>query len=217
MNESSESSGGLLKSALIALIAAIVVAVLFVLPAEYGVDPTGVGAKLGLVDLAETVEQPAEAPPKIVAGAFPEIPTDFDYYEPEVLKDPFSRLHDAEFRSDTLTIDIGVVEEVEYKLKMKQGDAVVYSWRTGLSGLPVRSNRNLLVFRETRPLRFSAAPPPAVLPFQQGRPDRAWHRHLLDRHRIPLAKQITQRRQSLRSMQSGHFSAARHSIQKIHS
>ena len=129
MNESSESTGGLLKSALIALIAAIVIAVLFVLPAEYGIDPTGVGAKLGLVDLAETAEQPAEAPPKIETGAFPDIPTDFDYYEPEVLKDPFSRLHDTEFRSDTLTIDLGVVEEVEYKVKMKQGDAIVYSWR----------------------------------------------------------------------------------------
>jgi hypothetical protein len=128
MTESSESRGGLVKSALIALIAAVVVAVLFVLPAEYGVDPTGIGGKLGLVNLSATTEPSVETAPRIVRGPFPEIPTDFDYYEPEVLSDPFSRVQGANFRSDTLTIELGVVEEVEYKLKMQQGDAVVYSW-----------------------------------------------------------------------------------------
>ena len=157
MNETPESRQpsaisrtGLLKSALIALIAAVVVAVLFVLPAEYGVDPTGVGSKLGLVNLAETADQPGEALPKIVTGAFPEIPTDFDYYEPEVLKDPFSRLHDTDFRSDTLTIELGVVEEVEYKVRMQQGDAIVYSWRVD-GGLVYTTNiRNATGFVTTR-------------------------------------------------------------------
>ena len=46
------SQGNLLKGALLALVAAAVVTVLFVLPAEYGVDPTGLAAKLGLLDLA---------------------------------------------------------------------------------------------------------------------------------------------------------------------
>jgi len=129
MTESSKSRGGLLKSALIALIAAVVVAVLFVLPAEYGVDPTGIGGRLGLVDLSETAEPSAEAAPRIVKGSFPDIPTDFDYYEPEVLTDPFSRLHGEDFRSDTLTIELDFIEEVEYKVKMQQGDAIVYSWQ----------------------------------------------------------------------------------------
>ena len=136
MNETPDSTqppkssrSALLKSALIALIAAVVVAVLFVLPAEYGVDPTGVGRILGLVDLSETAEPFEETPPRIVKGPFREIPTDFDYYEPEVLTDPFSRIHGAGFRSDTLTIELDVVEQVEYKVKMQQGDAIVYSWQ----------------------------------------------------------------------------------------
>ncbi len=123
------SGGGLLKSVLIALIAAVVVAVLFILPAEYGVDPTGIGSKLGLLDLAATEDQSGDVEPRMVTGAFPDIPTDFDYYEPEVFGDPFSRIHDSDFRSDTLTIELDVVEAVEYKAIMQQGDALVYSWR----------------------------------------------------------------------------------------
>ena len=123
------SRSGLLKSAVIALVAAAVVTVLFVLPAEFGVDPTGVGSKLGLMEVEDLDASPAEAPARIVNGAFPEIPTDFDYYEPQVLADPFSRIRGTTFRSDTLTIELDVVEEVEYKARMKQGDALVYSWR----------------------------------------------------------------------------------------
>jgi len=123
------SRSGLLKSAVIALVAAAVVTVLFVLPAEFGVDPTGVGSKLGLMEVEDLDGSPEEAPARIVDGAFPEIPTDFDYYEPQVLADPFSRIRESAFRSDTLTIELDVVEEVEYKARMKQGDALVYSWR----------------------------------------------------------------------------------------
>ncbi len=55
-SQSAPSQGNLLKGALLALVAAAVVTVLFVLPAEFGVDPTGIGAKLGLLDLADTAE-----------------------------------------------------------------------------------------------------------------------------------------------------------------
>ncbi len=123
------SRSRLLKSTLIALLAAVSVTVLFILPAEYGVDPTGIGSRLGLVNLAETADPFDDAPPRIVMGAFPDIPTDFDYYDPEVLADPFSRVQGSDFRTDTLTIKLDVIEQVEYKVRMQQGDAIVYSWR----------------------------------------------------------------------------------------
>ncbi|MFT5500381.1 MAG: hypothetical protein ACI88G_000510 [Woeseiaceae bacterium] len=126
------SKNTLLKGGLLALVIAFLVTVLFVLPAEYGVDPTGIGSKLGLLDLAETEETANEDPnaaTRIVQGTFPGIPQEFDYWEPEVLGDPYSRSQESTFRSDTLTIALDVGEQVEYKAVMRQGDALVYSWK----------------------------------------------------------------------------------------
>lgn len=130
------SSGSLFKSAFFTLLGAVIVTALFIMPAEYGVDPTGVGTKLGLTDLDAAEPTAEEAPttlpaPKLVTGAFPEVPApeDFDYYEPEILGDPFSRSHTSEFRSDTLEVPLDEFEHVEIKATMKQGDALVYSWK----------------------------------------------------------------------------------------
>jgi len=127
------SQGNLLKGALLALVAAAVVTVLFVLPAEFGVDPTGIGAKLGLLDLADTAESAensgASGGSTIVEGTWPGIPEEFDFYEPEILGDPYSRTQAAKFRSDTITIELDVGEQTEYKAIMKQGEAFVYHWK----------------------------------------------------------------------------------------
>jgi len=126
------SHGNLLKGALLAMVAAAVVTVLFVLPAEFGVDPTGIGAKLGLLDLAETVE-PAQGNASggntIVEGTWPAIPDEFDFYEPDIVGDPYSRTQEGKFRSDTITIELDVGEQTEYKAIMKQGNAFVYHWK----------------------------------------------------------------------------------------
>jgi len=130
--DTGSSNAGLLKGMLLALVTAIVVAVLFVLPAEYGVDPTGVGEKLGLLDLGGTDQATADsstAANRVVTGTFPVAPADFDFYEPEVLGDPFSRTHASSFQSATLIINLDVGEQVEYKAVMQQGDALVYHWK----------------------------------------------------------------------------------------
>lgn len=49
--------GGLIRSTLIAAVAAGAVLVLFWLPAEYGIDPTGVGALTGLTEMGEIKSQ----------------------------------------------------------------------------------------------------------------------------------------------------------------
>ena len=128
-------SPSLLRSALLALAAAAVAIVLFVLPAEYGVDPTGVGEKLGLLPLANTEEpadtEPAsqtERPERMVTGTYPGIPEDFDYYEPDVLGEPYSKEQEAPFRMDSFEIRLDEFEQVEYKARMQQGDVIVYSW-----------------------------------------------------------------------------------------
>jgi hypothetical protein len=126
-----DSSGGsLIRNTIIAFIVAFLVTVFFVMPAEYGMDPTGVGQKLGLMDLGDVdTEQSSEETSRTVSSTYPDFSGEFDYYEPEVLAEPFSVPHESEFRSDTLTIDLKLGEEVEYKALMQQGDAIVYSWR----------------------------------------------------------------------------------------
>lgn len=52
-NEDLPSTGKLIKSTILAAIAAGVLLVTVVMPSEYGVDPTGVGKMLGLTDMGE--------------------------------------------------------------------------------------------------------------------------------------------------------------------
>lgn len=117
----------IVKSAALALVASLIATILFILPAEYGIDPTGAGEKLGLLALAETVAAPAE-PVRLIVGDYPAIPDDFDFYEPEVLGEPFSKGHAAPFRTDEFVIRLEEFEQVEYKAIMRRGDAIVYSW-----------------------------------------------------------------------------------------
>lgn len=67
--------GGLIRSTLIAAGAAGAVLVLFWLPAEYGIDPTGVGALTGLTEMGEIKQQlAAEAEADAQAAAAAAVP-----------------------------------------------------------------------------------------------------------------------------------------------
>jgi len=120
------------RGAAVAFLAALVATVVFVLPAEFGIDPTGLGSRLGLMKLRQvedTVSGESAMPAPLVVGSYPGIPAEFDYFEPDVLGEPFSRTHDRPFRSETMSIALDVGEQVEVKAVMKQGDALVYAWR----------------------------------------------------------------------------------------
>ncbi|MBN1238625.1 MAG: hypothetical protein JXB36_08980 [Gammaproteobacteria bacterium] len=115
-------------SALVAVVAAAVVLVAFVLPAEYGVDPLGIGRALGLTAL----EQPARTIEivDVVGGneqvVEAEIP---DFGEPVPLPNP--AVHQAQAEpagTETLEITIPPEGETEVKLWMDTSKSVVYSW-----------------------------------------------------------------------------------------
>lgn len=64
------TSGGLIRSTLLAAGAAGAILVLFWLPAEYGIDPTGIGALTGLTEMGEIKSQlAAEAEADALAAA----------------------------------------------------------------------------------------------------------------------------------------------------
>lgn len=125
------SRRSLAKSMLWTFAGGIVVTALFILPAEYGVDPTGFGARIGLLQFSGVAVPEIDTEPRVVEGQFPVVSPDdpFDFYEPETLGDPFSRTHEGEFRTESMVIALEEFEQVEVKAVMRQGDALVYSWK----------------------------------------------------------------------------------------
>jgi hypothetical protein len=101
------SGAGLLKRVVISMIAAAVILALFILPAEYGIDPTGLGERMGLRALAQT------AP---VTEDIPLAPPETAHFYP------------AAFHSNVIEVPLDADGEIEYKLRMKAGESVVYSW-----------------------------------------------------------------------------------------
>ena len=138
MNDHSDASASsgpsrkkLAKAAAWTFAGALLVTVLFIMPAEFGVDPSGLGGRIGLTAMSRAGPPTISAEPRIVTGTYPDIPAaeDFDYFEPEVLGEPYARTHGSAFRTDTVEINLDVYEQVEYKAFMQQGDALVFSWR----------------------------------------------------------------------------------------
>ncbi|HET8696201.1 MAG TPA: hypothetical protein VFO94_01870 [Gammaproteobacteria bacterium] len=126
----------LLGSALAAAAVAAVVLVIAVLPAEYGIDPTGAGRALGLDKLRAPPARTIEV--KDVIGGNErvrevEIP---DAGEPTPLPNP--AIHQAEDRpiqTRTVTVTLPVDGETEIKAIMRESKAILYSWQT--DGAPV--------------------------------------------------------------------------------
>lgn len=107
------SRGGLLLRLGGSLAAAAVLVVAFVLPAEYHVDPTGLGQVTGLMALSAPA--PLETPASLALGAGTEPGAP-------------ARSYEVPFRSDEVAIPLRVDEQLEYKVKMQPGGTLIYSW-----------------------------------------------------------------------------------------
>lgn len=127
-----QTSASLLKGLTAMFVAGMTATVLFIMPAEFGRDPTGVGSLLGLTRLASTT--PDGPVPLAMQGEFPAIVEDFDEYEPPLIGLPFSNTGlDVKLQSDDLTIRLEPGEQVEYKAIMNRGDMLVYEWSSDAS------------------------------------------------------------------------------------
>jgi hypothetical protein len=124
------SSAQLIRSTLIALVAAIAILVTIVLPAEYGIDPTGVGRALGLAEMGEIKTQLAEeaerdrlmdqaAPPKPGASLAQAVFA-FVFGGPAAAQEAV--------RADETRLTLAPGEGAEIKLTMAKGAAVRFSW-----------------------------------------------------------------------------------------
>ena len=102
----SNSSGLNLKKIVGIFLLAIMITVIFVLPAEYGIDTSGIGSKLGLLELTEDSDKEANQIIEVtlIEGSFPVIPEVFDSWEPDVLGAPFSKTNNTTYNSNELII-----------------------------------------------------------------------------------------------------------------
>ncbi|MCB1929679.1 MAG: hypothetical protein KDH17_16820 [Rhodocyclaceae bacterium] len=107
------SNKSLVKASLVALAVAAVLLVTTILPAEYGVDPTGVGNALGLSALhAGDADTSPEAGPQEDALAA----------RSAVLKS------DIPFRSDAVEVQLPPHQGAEIKAVMEQGQSYIFHW-----------------------------------------------------------------------------------------
>ena len=111
------STAKLLKATSIAVLGAGVLLVTAVLPAEYGIDLTGFGARLGLASLSASQSMPAATAVSIPDAAPPAV---------SALQAVWKSA--TPYRSDELTLTLRPDEGAEIKAKMRAGDRFVFSW-----------------------------------------------------------------------------------------
>jgi len=111
------SKAELIRATLIALAVAIVLLVTTILPAEYGVDPLGVGGALGLDQLQVASANAAEV--EIVPDA-----------EGSPLDLPALARAATTLKKETVTVVVPAYEGIELKANMTAGQSFVFDWRT---------------------------------------------------------------------------------------
>ena len=102
INLSSPSKASLFKSILFALIVAIIILITVILPAEFGIDHTGIGSMLGL----DALNNPNESPVAISRSGEGEL----------------------EFRQDEVEVLIPANSGLEYKFFLEMHSNINYEW-----------------------------------------------------------------------------------------
>lgn len=128
------SNATLLKASIAATLIAAVVLVIAILPAEYNIDPTGIGKSLGLTKIATATEASlaSNKPQNSVM-----LPTDAIVIRqaPSVTEIKEFRAKVPGLRQDSVDIVIPAGKGLEYKLLLNAGEHLEYDWRTDGSEL----------------------------------------------------------------------------------
>lgn len=112
----------ILQATVVALLVAIAILFTVVLPAEYGVDPLGTGAALGLTGLAASASGSAEAPTATTS------PTSVaEGTSVSVINGVFVP-QSGGYKVDSREIKLESGEGMEIKYYLPQGAGMVYSW-----------------------------------------------------------------------------------------
>ena len=130
------STGKLIKSTILAAITAGIILVTIVIPAEYGLDPTGFGEKIGLKKMGEikvslakeaAEEQNKAADKQDVAVVKTEPVTESVEAAPDV---PVQTEAEKKISTHEIEITIAPNGAAEVKAVMEKGAVLNYSWQT---------------------------------------------------------------------------------------
>lgn len=120
------SSSQLLRSTIVALFVAVMLLLCIIIPAEYGTDPTGIGALVGLKKMGEikaSLEQ----------EALNENQNFDEYISPN--EEIRERVETSKGNKDVIEFVIAPDDAIEIKLEMKKGSIAKYKWETQSGGL----------------------------------------------------------------------------------
>lgn len=134
------STRRLLKATALAIVVAGILLIAIVLPAEYGIDPTGLGKRLGLDALG--ADAPAAQAPAVAAPPAPTAATGdaanaaeaakakqaFGAFPGQTFDVGAVRRQSASFRRDTLSVVLPPGKGAEVKAALKAGGGIVFNW-----------------------------------------------------------------------------------------
>tara|TARA_E500000331_G_scaffold344069_1_gene379800 strand:- start:77174 stop:77809 length:636 start_codon:yes stop_codon:yes gene_type:complete len=124
------------RSIFLAIILAIVVLFIVILPTEYGIDPTGLGEKIGLNDL-NNIDTVSIQIPDVIGSNLDtdtiEIPSPG---EPIPLPNPNVYQEGLAIpKSEIYEINMGPFEASEFKAIMRSDQMIIFSWQASDQGL----------------------------------------------------------------------------------
>ena len=120
------SSAQLLRSTVIAAVSALVILVTVVMPAEYGIDPTGVGRVLGLTEMGGIKQELArEVEEDHSSVREPHTLTNYLSLVSKLIISP-AQAQSADGWTDEVTFTLNPGETQELKLTMNEGDIAEY-------------------------------------------------------------------------------------------
>ncbi|WP_372832898.1 hypothetical protein [Pontibacterium sp.] len=136
------SNASLIKATIAAASLGSVLLVTTVLPAEYGIDPTGLGKAMGLTQLNSSTKSTPPVPATVVtatppavnavaavaavsaAASTPTVETDNDDENSPVRK------RDSAYQTRTMTLSLAPGQGTEIKAVMEAGERFVFNWKT---------------------------------------------------------------------------------------
>jgi hypothetical protein len=112
----------LYKATAVAALVAAVITTAFILPAEYGIDPTGIGKITGLTAIAEAGSEDAQ-----MQEVLPTTPAADGNLLAGASLSPVTK-QGSVLNSKTLELTLAPNKGAELKAKMQKGQSIVFSW-----------------------------------------------------------------------------------------
>ncbi|MCK5192032.1 MAG: hypothetical protein KAR12_18490, partial [Methylococcales bacterium] len=108
----------LILSCILSTLLAIIILLVAVLPAEFNIDPTGLGETMGLTVLSQTADTAAK--PTVISCADPSLEN----------KDPIDNQIQTPQWQDTVIITVPAKKGLEYKFHIAKGETLEFVWKS---------------------------------------------------------------------------------------